>query len=89
MMLLHNAMLALMLLAACGIVFSRNLIRSLIWLSTFSVLLTLQYVLLRAPDVAITEAALGTGLSTLVFLTAIRKTRASSSQEKTNEKEGN
>jgi energy-converting hydrogenase B subunit D len=64
----------LLLLCACSVVWSRDLIRSLIWLSTFSLVLTLQYVVLRAPDVAITEAALGTGLSTIVFLTAIRKT---------------
>ena len=72
---LQTIMAALLLAAACGVVLSGNLIRSLIWLSTFSLLLTFHYVLLQAPDVAITEAALGTGLSTLVFLTAIRKTR--------------
>ncbi len=64
----------LLLLCACSVVWSRGIVRSLIWLSAFSLVLTLQYVVLRAPDVAITEAALGTGLSTIVFLTAIRKT---------------
>ncbi len=64
----------LLLFCACSVVWSRGIIRSLIWLSAFSLVLTLQYVVLRAPDVAITEAALGTGLSTIVFLTAIRKT---------------
>ena len=70
-----NILTALLLVSACGVVWSKNLIRSLIWLSTFSLLLTFHYVLLKAPDIAVTEAALGTGLSTLVFLTAIRKTR--------------
>ncbi|HXX07670.1 MAG TPA: hydrogenase subunit MbhD domain-containing protein [Pseudolabrys sp.] len=32
------------------------------------------YVLLGAPDVAMTEASIGSGLSTLIFLYAIRKT---------------
>lgn len=32
------------------------------------------YVLLAAPDVAMAEAAIGSGLSTLIFLYAIRKT---------------
>jgi len=38
-------------------------------------LLALKYLTLRAPDVAITEAALGTGLATVVYLVAIKKTR--------------
>jgi energy-converting hydrogenase B subunit D len=33
------------------------------------------YVLLGAPDVAMTEASIGSGLSTLFFLYAIRRTR--------------
>lgn len=32
------------------------------------------YVLLAAPDVAMTEASIGSGLSTVIFLYAIRKT---------------
>ena len=34
------------------------------------------YVLLAAPDVAMTEASIGSGLSTLIFLYAIRRTAA-------------
>ena len=63
------------MLAMTGVVvFARSLIVSLIGLGLFSMLLTLQYMLLHAPDVAMTEAALGAGLSTRVFLVAIRKT---------------
>ena len=32
------------------------------------------YILLAAPDVAMTEASIGSGLSTVIFLYAIRKT---------------
>ena len=32
------------------------------------------YVLLGAPDVAMTEASIGSGLSTLIFLYAVRRT---------------
>jgi energy-converting hydrogenase B subunit D len=32
------------------------------------------YVLLGAPDVAMTEASIGSGLSTLIFLYALRRT---------------
>lgn len=33
------------------------------------------YVILAAPDVAMTEASIGSGLSTVIFLYAISKTR--------------
>lgn len=33
------------------------------------------YVVLAAPDVAMTEASIGSGLSTMIFLYAIRKTQ--------------
>ena len=64
----------LLLLATIWVVFSKKLIVSLVFMSLFSMLLALKYLTLRAPDVAITEAALGTGLTTLVFLVAIKKT---------------
>ena len=65
----------LMLLATIFVVFSKKLLYCLIFLSLFSMLLALKYLTLRAPDVAITEAALGTGLATVVYLVAIKKTR--------------
>ncbi len=64
----------LMLVMTGVVVFARDLRVALIGLSLFGMLLSLQYVLLHAPDVAMTEAALGAGLSTLVFLVAIRRT---------------
>lgn len=65
--------LGFMLGMAVVVVFARRMMTALLGLSLFSMLLTLMYVLLHAPDVALTEAALGVGLSPLVFLIAIRK----------------
>ena len=44
-------------------------------LAAMSLLLSLEFYLLQAPDVAITEAAVGAGLSTAIFIIAIGKTR--------------
>ena len=65
----------LMLLMTVGVIGGPTLRFALISLSLFSMLLTLKYVLLHAPDVALTEAALGVGLATLAFLIAIRETQ--------------
>lgn len=64
-----------LLISTVVVVFAPKLIISLLGLSLFSMFLALNYFVLNAPDVAITEAALGTGLTTIVFLVAIRKTR--------------
>ena len=40
-----------------------------------SLFAAVSYVLLAAPDVAMTEASIGSGLSTVIFLYDIRKTR--------------
>lgn len=64
-----------LLAATILVVFAPRIIMSLLGLSVFSMFLALNYFVLNAPDVAITEAALGTGLTTIVFLVAIRKTR--------------
>ncbi len=67
------ALSVFMLGATAFVIFAKKLINGLIAMSIFSMLLVVYYFLLHAPDVAITEAALGAGLSTIIFLIAIRK----------------
>lgn len=78
---LSETPLVFMLIAVIGMVFSRSLSQALVFLSVFSMMLTLTFFLLHAPDVALTEAALGAGLSTLVFAAAIHKTRHQKTKE--------
>ncbi|MCD6495878.1 MAG: DUF4040 domain-containing protein [Candidatus Aenigmarchaeota archaeon] len=52
----------------------RDLLASVIYLSAMSLMLSLEFYLLQAPDVAIAEAAVGTGLSTAIYIAAIKKT---------------
>ncbi|WP_246300972.1 hydrogenase subunit MbhD domain-containing protein [Mycoplana rhizolycopersici] len=54
----------------------RGLMAAMISAGLASLFAAVSYVLLAAPDVAMAEAAIGAGLSTLVFLYAIRKTNA-------------
>lgn len=56
------------ILIIARLIFSVKLIEIIILTSGFSILLTLNYLLLDAPDVAMTEAALGVALSSVVLL---------------------
>ena len=53
----------------------KKLLPSVIALSVASLLLSLEFYLLQAPDVAIAEAAIGAGLTMAIFIFAIRGTR--------------
>ncbi|MDA3809455.1 MAG: DUF4040 domain-containing protein [Spirochaetaceae bacterium] len=53
---------------------SKDLLHGAIALSAVSLLSAILFYLLYAPDVAITEAAVGAGVSTVVFVWAIRVT---------------
>jgi multicomponent Na+:H+ antiporter subunit B len=63
--------LALLVATSLAVAFSRNLLAATIYLSVFSLLMALMYVILNAPDVAITEAAIGAGIGTILFLSAL------------------
>lgn len=64
-------LLFLLLLTACAVLFIRDSLVSIILLGIFSLLMSAEYLVLGAPDVAITEAAVGAGISTLLLLCAL------------------
>jgi len=65
------ALLALLLITAVAVVLQRDLLVAVILLSIYSLLMAAMYLVLGAPDVAITEAAIGAGISTVLFLAAL------------------
>ena len=52
----------------------RDLLSAVIVLAGFSLCLAVSFYYLQAPDVALAEAAVGTGVSTALFVIAIYKT---------------
>lgn len=54
-------------------ILSDNLLRSNIYLGVFSLTMALIYLHYNAPDVALAEAAIGVGLSTVMYLVALKK----------------
>lgn len=71
---IHGVALLLIIVSAALAVSSKDLLISTAFLGVMSLLLSLEYYLLQAPDVAITEAAVGACLSTAIFILAIKKT---------------
>lgn len=75
-------MLELLLLLTCASILIsgllaiclRNLMAAMVSSSLAGLFAAVSFLLLAAPDVAMAEAAIGSGLTTFIFLYAIRKT---------------
>lgn len=58
----------LLLLISFLAVNEKKIIKSVIYLSALSMLTVVSFVLMRAPDAAVTEAVIGSGLVTSLFI---------------------
>ncbi|MGD2128180.1 MAG: DUF4040 domain-containing protein [Lysobacterales bacterium] len=64
----------ILVLAAVAAMTVRNLVSAAILVGVVSLMVSYLFLRMSAPDVAMTEAAIGAGLTTVIFLIAIRRT---------------
>ena len=64
-----------LLVCAIAVNYTRHLLPTVIIYATFGTLLSVIWLLLKAPDLAITEASVGVGIDTILFLLAIHSMR--------------
>lgn len=65
-------------LVACAIAvsFSKNLLNSILIFMSYSLMMSIIWILLESPDLAITEAAVGAGVTSLLFFVTLKKIHA-------------
>lgn len=63
----------IMLAAAIAVLLLDNMIAAVVAASVVSLALTVIFALLKAPDVAMTEAAIGAGLSSLILAIGLKR----------------
>lgn len=71
---LNTLVLFGLIITALAVIKFKDLISAAIALGSSSLLLSLEFYLLRAPDVAIAEAAVGAALTTAIYVFAIKST---------------
>lgn len=76
-------LLLLMIAAAVYSIHQKDLLYATIATGIISLVLSLLFYMLQAPDVALTEAAIGAALTTIIFLITIRNTVRHEEEEKT------
>ncbi len=73
--LIHLGILAALVISALFVVKLKDLIGAAIAVGAFSLILSLEFYILQAPDVAIAEAGVGAALTTAIFIMAIKVTK--------------
>ncbi len=76
-------LLLLIIGAAIYAIHEKDLLYAVIATGIISLVLSILFYLLQAPDVALTEAAIGVALTTIIFIITIRNTVRYEEEEKT------
>lgn len=79
-----NILLLFLIVCAVAVSLSKNLLNSILIFMSYSLVMSIIWILLESPDLAITEAAVGAGITSVLFFVTLKKIQAM----KTTEEEG-
>ncbi len=79
---------AFLIICAISVSFSKNLLNSIIIFMSYSLIMSIIWILLKSPDLAITEAAVGAGITSILFFVTLKKIRAIDNDDEGKDKEG-
>lgn len=78
-------LMGLLIICAVSVSFSKNLLNSVLIYMSFSLVMSLLWICLESPDLAITEAAVGAGITSVLFFVTLKKIHAINVAEKEEE----
>ena len=67
---------------AVSVSLSKNLLNSILIYMSYSLVMSIIWVILESPDLAITEAAVGAGVTSILFFVTLKKIHAVDESEK-------
>ena len=73
--------LGFLVVCAVATCLTRNLLASVIIFMAYSVLMSIVWMVLQSPDLAITEAAVGAGVTSILFFVTLKKIHAIKPEE--------
>lgn len=76
MTLFQCLLLGFLVVCAISVSFSRNLLNSILIYMSYSLVMSIIWICLEAPDLAITEAAVGAGVTSVLFFVTLKKIHA-------------
>ena len=69
-------LMGLLIICAVSVSFSKNLLNSVLIYMSFSLVMSMLWICLESPDLAITEAAVGAGITSVLFFVTLKKIHA-------------
>ena len=76
MQIFQYILLAFLVICAVSVSFSKRLLNSILIFMSYSLVMSVIWVCLQSPDLAITEAAVGAGVTSILFFITLKKIRA-------------
>ena len=76
-------LLILLIICAIAVNLTRDLLQAVIIFMSYSSIMCILWILMESPDLAITEAAVGAGVSGILFLMTLKKVRQEDADERT------
>lgn len=74
-------LLAFLVVCAIAVSVSKNLLNSILIFMSYSLIMSIIWILLESPDLAITEAAVGAGVTSVLFFVTLKKIHAIREEE--------
>ena len=75
LILIEDVLLFFLIVAAVAICVIPRLLAAMIIYTSYGVIMSVLWIMLSAPDLAITEAAVGTGISSILFFVVLKQIR--------------
>lgn len=69
-------LMGFLILCAISVSLSKNLLNSILIYMSYSLIMSIIWVTLESPDLAITEAAVGAGVTSILFFVTLKKIHA-------------
>ena len=76
MVIFQCILFAFLIVCAISVTFSKNLLNSILIFMSYSLVMSIIWILLESPDLAITEAAVGAGITSILFFVTLKKIHA-------------
>ena len=69
-------LMGFLIICAISVSFSKKLLNSILIYMSYSLIMSIIWILLESPDLAITEAAVGAGITSILFFVTLKKIHA-------------
>lgn len=86
MTIIEYILLGFLVVCAVSVSLSKNLLNSILIYMSFSLVMSMVWICLESPDLAITEAAVGAGVTSILFFVTLKKIHAIRQEDEEDEK---